>query len=438
LSTTRYAKSGDLSIAYQVAGDGPMEIVLVPGLLSHVEAFHELPGYARFLERLGSFARVISFDKRGTGLSDRDADAPSYEQRMDDLTAVMDAAGSERAALFGISEGGSLSALFAATHPQRVHALVLFGTFARLTRAPDYPIGLDAVALAPPADLNEKWGTGASLDLFSISHARDPEARALWGRIERLSMSPGGLRALIDILSEIDVRCALPSITAPTLVLRPRKEAFSVELSRYLAEHIPGARYLEVPGVDHYPWFGDVDALAAEIQEFLTGARSEPEVDRVLATVLFTDIVDSTARAVELGDRGWRELLEKHDALVRRELAQHRGREVDRTGDGFLATFDGPARAIRCAGAVRDAVGQLGLAIRAGLHSGECERLGDRVAGVAVHIGARVLALAGPGEVLVSSTVKDLVAGSSLDFADRGEHRLKGIPGEWRLFAAEL
>jgi class 3 adenylate cyclase/pimeloyl-ACP methyl ester carboxylesterase len=433
LKSTRYAKSGDLSIAYQVAGEGPIDLVVVPGIVSHVEAFHELPGYSRFIERLASFARVITFDKRGTGLSDRIMDAPSYEQRMDDVWAVMDAAGSERAGLFGISEGGPLGALFAATFPGRTTALITFGAFARVSWAPDYPIGIEREAIDQLAD---SWGTGASLGLFSASRAQDTDARSMWARVERLAASPGGIRSLLRILGEIDVRCVLPSVAVPTLVLHAEGDVFPLEISRYLAEHIPGARWVELKGVDHYPWFGSVDPVVAEIEEFLTGVRPQPEVDRVLATLLFTDIVDSTTRAGEIGDRRWRELLERHHAVVRRELQRFRGREVKTTGDGFLATFDGPARAVRCAAAIRDAIAGIGLSIRAGLHTGECELIDRGVEGIAVHLAARVAALAGSGEVLVSSTVKDLVAGSGLSFVDRGVHVLKGIPGEWRLFAA--
>jgi pimeloyl-ACP methyl ester carboxylesterase len=439
MDTTRYAKSGDLSIAYQVAGNGPIDLVVVPGLVSHVEAFHELPGYSRLIERLSSFARVITFDKRGMGLSDRVAEAPSYEQRIEDILAVMDAAGSDRAALFGISEGGPLGAMFAATHPERATALMTFGAFARMYSAPDYPIGLDREAFDQMATaLVESWGTGTSLGVFSASRALDKEDQALWARAERLSTSPGGMRSLLRLIGEVDVRCVLPSVAVPTLVFHAEGDFLPLEISRYLVDHIPGARWVELKGVDHYPWFGSVDQLVDEIEEFLTGVRPQPDVDRILATLLFTDIVNSTARAAELGDRRWRQLLEKHHALVRGELGRFRGREVDKAGDGFLAIFDGPARAVRCAASIRDAVSNVGLAIRAGLHAGECELIGDDVAGIAVHLGARVAALAGPGEVLVSSTVKDLVAGSGLCFADRGTHVLKGVPGEWSLFAAEL
>jgi pimeloyl-ACP methyl ester carboxylesterase len=457
LSQTRYAKCEDLSIAYQVVGEGPFDIVMVPGIISHVEFFYELPGYSHFIEHLASFARVITFDKRGSGLSDRVPDAPTYEQRMDDVRAVMQAAGSDRAAFFGISEGGPLSALFAATYPERVRALVAFATFARLSRALDYPMGVerdDTEALiwallwpgtAMPDDpeqqeakLRETWGTGATLPLMAASRRDDPRARELWGKAERLSASPGGFHALLEIIWEIDVRPVLPSVCVPTLVLHPTGDIFPQTISRYFADHIPGARFAVLEGVDHYPWFDDTHQLASEVEEFLTGARTEPEADRVLATVLFTDIVDSTARLAQVGDHRWREILDRHNDLVRRELARFRGRELDTAGDGFLASFDGPARAIRCAAAIRDAVEGLGLRIRAGLHTGECERLADRLTGIAVHTGSRVAAHAEAGEVLVSSTVKDLVAGSGLSFTDRGVHRLKGLPGEWSLFSAEL
>ncbi len=454
-ATTRYARCGDLSIAYQVEGDGPLDVVLVPGIISHVEFFHELPGYAQFVERLASFARVITFDKRGTGLSDRLADAPTYEQRMDDILAVMQAVGSERAAFFGISEGGPLSALLAASHPERVHALVVYGTFARLSPAPDYPhgfepVGLDALfwglampGVAMPDDPQERddrfreaWGTGISLAM--MTRRDDPSTRELCGRAERLAASPGGFRALTEILWEIDVRAVLPSVRVPTLVIHPEGDRFPQAMSRYFADEIPGARFAVLDDYDHYPWFDDTGQLASEVEEFLTGVRSEPEADRVLATVLFTDIVDSTARAAELGDRGWRELLERHHGVVRRQLGRFHGQELDTAGDGFLASFDGPARAIRCAAAIRDALAGIGIPIRAGLHTGECERMGDRLAGIAVHTGARVAAAAGAGEILVSSTVRDLVAGSGLGFRERGVHALKGVPGEWRLFAANL
>ena len=436
LPTTRYAKSGDLSIAYQVLGEGPRDLILVPGLVSHVEFFHELPSYSRFIQRLASFARVITFDKRGTGLSDRVADAPSYEQRMDDIHAVMRATNSERAVLFGISEGGPLSAMFAATYPDRVTALVAFGTFARITPAPDYPIsGLLEGLVEMAAGIRDAWGTGASLGMFSTSRAQDKEAQALWAKAERLAMSPGGLQSLMEIVAEIDVRGVLPSVSVPTLVLHAGRDLFPPEIGRYFADHIPGARFVELEDIDHYPWFGSVDTLVDEVEEFLTGARTEYDVDRVLTTVLFTDIVASTQRASELGDRRWRELLDAHDGAIRRALSRFRGREIKTTGDGFLAAFDGPARAIRCASAITEQARGLGLEVRAGLHTGECEVRGDDLAGIAVHIGARVASLAGPGEVLVTSTVRDLVAGSGLSFSDRGRQQLAGVPDEWNILA---
>ena len=436
LPQTRYAKAGDLSIAYQVAGEGPIDLMIVPGLVSHVECFHELPGYSRMIERFTRFARVITFDKRGTGLSDRVPDAPTYEDRMDDITAVMDAVNSERAAFFAISEGGALSALFAVTYPERTTTLVTFGAYARVCVASDYPIGVDRESAKQVLNaMAELWGTGAFLAVVSASRADDPDVRTLWARIERLSMSPGGFRALNQINLDIDVRAVLPSVRLPTLVLHAEGDIYPIEAARYFADHIPGARWVHLPGVDHYPWFGPMDEMLAEIEEFLTGTRSAPDIDRVLATVLFTDIVGSTQHAAALGDRRWRDLLDAHDATVRRELARARGREIKTTGDGFFAAFDGPARAIRCAVAIREQARALGIDVRAGLHTGECERRGDDLAGIAVHIGARVAARAQAGEVLVTSTVRDLVAGSGITFADRGEQTLAGVPDPWRLLA---
>ncbi len=436
---TRYAKSGDVNIAYQVAGEGALDLVFVPGWVSHVEWCWEEPGFAHFLRRLASFSRLILFDKRGTGLSDPVADQalPTLEERMDDLRAVLDAVGSVRAALLGISEGGPMSALFAATYPERTAALVMYGSYARWIREPDYPWALTREqherALAVFA---QEWGRPIGLHRFFPSVADDPRFAAWWAKYLRLGASPGAALALYRMNIEIDIRHLLPVIRVPTLVLhRTGDRLIDIGASRYLAEHIPGARYTELPGQDHGPWVGDIDTLVDEIEEFLTGVRHGPEPDRVLATVMFTDIVGSTERAATLGDRAWRALLDTHNEIVRRELERHRGREVKTVGDGFLATFDGPARAIRCACGIRDGVHPLGIEIRAGLHTGECELMGDDVGGIAVHIGARVAASAAPGEVLVSSTVKDLVAGSGLRFADRGVHVLKGVPGEWRLFS---
>ena len=429
---TRYAKSGDVHIAYQVVGAGLIDLVLVPGFVSHVEGWWEEPLCARFLERLASFSRLILFDKRGTGLSDREAGVPTLEQRMDDVRAVMAAAGSERAAVLGISEGGAMSALFAATYPERTAALVLYGTFAEFRSWVPTPQQFEHFLHA----IDETWGTGQSLPRFAPSVADDPRIRRWWARFERAGASPGAAMALMRMNSEIDVRHVLPAIRVPTLVLhRTGDVTVDVEAGRYQAAHIPGAKYVELSGVDHLLFVGDSEATLDEIEEFLTGVRPVAEPDRVLATVLFTDIVGSTKLAARLGDRRWRDLLDAHHAAVRRELARVRGREVKTAGDGFLATFDGPARAIRCAGAISATVRTLGIEVRAGLHTGEIELIGEDVGGIAVHVGARVAALAGPGEVLVSSTVKDLVAGSGLRFEDRGVRHLEGIPEEWRLFA---
>jgi class 3 adenylate cyclase/DNA-binding winged helix-turn-helix (wHTH) protein len=436
---TRYAKSGDVHIAYQVVGEGGPDLVFVPGWVSHVEHAWEDPLYSRFLRRLASFSRLILLDRRGTGLSDRVADMPSLEQRMDDVRAVMDAAGSEEAALFGISEGGPMCLLFAAAHPERTRALVLYGTIARFLRTEDYPLGI------PPEDFEAfvervvaEWGTGVSADYFAPSVAQNEAFRRSWGRFERFSVSPAGAQALLRMIGETDVRHVLPAVRVPTLVLGRQGDLCTrVDGVRYVADGIAGARWVELPGSDHVPWVGDAGALLDEVEEFLTGARSVQETDRVLATILFTDIVGSTSRAAGMGDARWRDVLANHDALARREIARFGGREVKTVGDGFLAIFDGPARAIRCACAIRDGVRRLGMEIRAGLHCGECELTPTDVGGIAVHIGARVVARAAPGEVLVSRTVKDLVAGSRLRFADRGTHDLAGVPGDWNLFAAE-
>jgi pimeloyl-ACP methyl ester carboxylesterase len=434
---TRYTKSGDVNIAYQVVGDGALDLVYVSGWISNVELAWEEPTYARFLRRLASFSRLITFDKRGTGLSDPVPlhELPTLEERMDDLRAVLDAVGSEQAALFGHSEGGNMSVLFAAAHPERTVALVTFGIFAKRLWSPDYPWAPTPEARARMIDqLERDWG--GDMDVTELAPGADEAFRRRLATYLRRSASPGAAAALLRMNTEIDTRAVLPTIRVPTLVLhRSGDKDANVEEGRWIASQIPGARFVELPGVDHMPWVGDQDAVLDEVQEFLTGVRPPPEPDRVLATVLFTDIVGSTERATELGDRRWRELLERHHDLVRRQLERFQGREVDTAGDGFLAAFDGPARGIRCARAIGGAIGELGLDIRAGLHTGECELLGGKVAGVAVHTGARVAARAGPGEVLVSQTVKDLVAGSGIEFDDRGVHELKGVPGAWRLYA---
>ena len=435
---TRYAKSGDLSIAYQVAGNGPIDIVFVHGFVSHVELAWEMPAFAPIFARLASFARLIVFDKRGMGLSDRPPRLPTLEERMDDVRAVMDAAGSERAALFGVSEGGPMSLLFAATYPERTLALVLWATFARPMSAPDHPIGIDAEVAARTYEYIEKnWGTGRVLRRIALQDA--PDEPVLWqllARYERNAATPAAAVAAMRFGIDSDVRHILSAISVPALVLHHTGDPLvAVEHGRYLASQIAGARLAEFPGDFHLSATGRDEPLLDTIEEFLTGERRDHPVDRILKTVLFTDIVASTQRAAELGDRRWRAVLDAHDAMVRREIQRARGQEVMATGDGFLAAFDGPARAIRCAQAIRAHARTLGLEIRAGLHTGECEIRGGDVAGIAVHIGARVVALAAPGEILATGTVRDLVAGSGMDFIDRGTQPLKGVPGEWPILA---
>ena len=440
---TQYARSGDVNIAYQVVGEGPLDLVYVPGWVSNVELIWDEPAMAHFLERLASFSRLILFDKRGTGLSDRVSNdkLPTLEERMDDMRAVLEEVGSSRAALFGHSEGGNMCVLFAATYPERTSALVTLGSFAR-RRDPDddYPWAPTAENREETAqDIERNWGhlRPEDVEYYAPSRLGDDQFVRNLERYLRRSASPGAAAALLRMNSYLDVRDVLPTIRVPTLVLhRTGDHDVDVAEGRYLASKIPGARFVELPGDDHWISAGNPDEIAGEIESFLTGTRPAEELDRVLATVLFTDIVDSTKRAVELGDRRWRQLLNTHDAAVRRELERFRGREVDTAGDGFFATFDGPARAVRCAISIGDAVRELGLDLRAGIHTGECELDGPKVRGIAVHTGARVASLAAPGEVLVSRTVKDLVAGSGLDFVDRGVHELKGVPGEWRLYAA--
>ena len=431
---TRYAKSGDVNIAYQVIGTGPFDLVWIPPGVSNVELQWEFPEYARFSTRLASFCRLICLDKRGTGLSDRGFGIPSLEQRMDDVRAVMDAAGSRHAALFGQCEGGSMSMLFAATHPERILGLVLFGALALPLPSASWPT---EQAQARLDQIERYWGTGASLQKLAPSKLSDVGFRRIWARFERQSASPGAVVALTCMNREIDVRPIVPTIRVPSLVLhRSGDTQIDVDHGRYLAEHIPGAKYVELPGEDHLPYTGDGDRVVDEIEEFLTGSRTEAEPDRVLATVMFTDIVGSTRRAAELGDREWRALLDRHDQLVRRELARFRGREVKNLGDGVLATFDGPARAVRCASSIAQTVQPLGITVCSGPHTGEIELKRDDIGGIAVHIAARVAAVAVPGESLVSSTVRDLVAGSGLRFADRGFHALRGLPEEVHLYTA--
>jgi class 3 adenylate cyclase len=432
---TRYAKSGDVNIAYQVFGEGAINLIFAPLFVSNIELYWELPDWSRWLLRLASYARVAMFDKRGTGMSDRVSELPGLDQRMDDLRAVMDAAGMEKAALLGVSEGGPLCALFAATYPERCSALVLCGSFARFASW----LPTEEALAQFLGYINQAWGSGASLPFFAPSLGNDPAIQQWWGRFERLGASPAAVTALMRMNSQIDISNIVSTIRVPTLVIhRTEDVTINVEGGRYLAKHIPGARYLEFPGKDHPPWIGDnVEEIADAIEEFLTGSRALVTRDRVLATVLFTDIVGSTEKAAALGDRRWRDLLDTHHTTIRRNLARFRGHEIKTTGDGFLATFDGPARGVRCACAIAEDIKPLGIEVRAGLHTGECEMIGDDVGGIAVHIGARVASLAGAGEVLVSSTVKDLVAGSGLRFGDRGSQTLKGVPGEWHIFAVQ-
>ncbi len=437
---TRYAQSGELSIAYQVFGEGDFDLVFVPGFVSHCDLQWEMPLMRETLARLGSFARVITFDKRGTGLSDRTLGFGTAEDRMDDIRAVMDAAESERAALVGISEGGPLVALFAATYPERTTALVPWGTFARVLAAPDFPIGIDPGGVELFLEtVSGVWGSGKAIRFFIRDIPDDPETNALLARYERSATTPTMAREILRRNIEIDVRSVLPAVSASTLVLhRSGDRIVPVACGRYLADHIADARFVELPGKWHLNGApgGEQDALDV-IEEFLTGRRHEAEVhiDRVLKTVLFTDIVGSTEQAAALGDRRWKELLDTHDDVIRRQLGRFRGEEVNTTGDGFLAAFDGPGRAIECARTIAENARDVGLEVRAGVHTGECELRGDNLAGIAVHIGARVASLAGAGEVLVTSTVRDLVQGSDIEFTDRGRHELKGVPGEWQVLA---
>jgi class 3 adenylate cyclase/pimeloyl-ACP methyl ester carboxylesterase len=435
LPETRYAQSGDISIAYQVVGEGERDIIVIPGVISHLEAMYDLPGFAAFQRRLSTIGRIINFDKRGQGLSDRVSGVPTLEERMDDVRAVMDAAGSARAALIGFSEGSAMSILFAATYPDRVSHLVLQGGFARARTADmsneRFNALLDMIVGV--------WGKGQMMRTVVGVAETDAAAIARLGKFERLSCSPGAMKTAIQMNNRIDVTPILPSVRVPTLVLHSRADArVSVDCGRTLAAGIPGAKYIEYDNLPHGVWAGEFETVIGDIEEFVTGQRDGAIIDseRVLSTVLFTDIVGSTRRAVELGDHRWREMLDRHDRLARRTIGAHRGRLVEIAGDGVLATFDGPGRAVRCALAFGSAAQQEGLPLRAGLHTGEIELRGERVGGVAVHAAARVMAQAGPNEVLVSRVVTDLVAGAGLKFSERGVFDLKGIPGRWELFAA--
>ncbi|MGD2050730.1 MAG: adenylate/guanylate cyclase domain-containing protein [Chloroflexota bacterium] len=433
---TRYAKAGDVHIAYQVFGEGPIDLVFVPGFVSHIENYWDEPRFARWLRRLGTFARVVLFDKRGTGLSDRVTELPGMDQRMDDVSAVMNAVGMERAAIFGISEGGSLATLFCATYPDRSRALILYGAFAQFTSWFPTQTALDGLFEYIVND----WGSGKSLPLFAPSEKGNLPFQQWWGKFERLGASPGAVKTLMRMNSQIDITDVLPSVNVPTLVIHRNSDvAVNVEGGRFLAERIPGAKYVELPGVDHIVFVGEnSDLILDEMEQFLTGEKSAPTIDRVLATVVFIDLVGSTETAEELGDRAWGDLQDLHDKAVRQELARYRGKEIRWTGDGFLATFDGPARAIQCSLSIKQAAMALGLNVRAGIHTGEVSFANDDIRGIAVNIASRVCDLAGSKGVVVSRTVKDLVAGSGIAFEELGSFSLKGIPGQWRLFLAKL
>ncbi len=433
---TKYAKSGNVNIAYQVVGKGPVDLVIVMGWVSNVEYSWEEPTLSNFLTRLSSFSRLIIFDKRGTGLSDRVSELPTLEQRMDDVRAVLDAAGSKCAALFGVSEGGPMCALFAATYPERTSALVIYGSYAKRIWDPEYPW-----APAPEEreevykEIEKSWGGPVGIESLAPSAINDERFKNWWATYLRRSASPGDAVALLKMNTNIDIRHVLPVIRVPTLIMhRTNDQDMKVEEGRFIASKIPEAKFIELEGTDHIPWAGDYQKLLDEVEIFLTGELKQPETERMLATVLFTDIVGSTTHAIELGDTRWRYLLKKHHDLVRKQIDRFKGKEIDTTGDGFFATFDGPARAIRCACAIRDSVHQLGIEIRAGLHTGECELMGNNVGGIAVHTGARVMSKAANNAVWASGTVKDLVAGSGIQFESKGKFSLKGIPGEWELF----
>jgi class 3 adenylate cyclase len=436
---TRFAKAGNLSIAYQVVGDGDTDVILVPQWLSNIEQYWEHPAAAYFMRRIASFSRLILFDKRGTGLSDPVPSTQPLEERMDDVLAVMDAVGSERAVLLGTSEGGPMAALFAATYPERCISLILYGACARWIQTDDYPEGRPKqIAEFYGQRWIEGWGSGASLTVLAPSLARDEQFRRWWGRFERHSARPGMVAPIIEAINGLDIRPVLPAIRVPTLVMHRRDDRLiDVANARYLADHIDGARYLELPGDDHIYFAGDADGVLDEIEEFVTGSRGVHDPDSVLATVMFTDIVSSTEHAARLGDRRWHDLITNHDELMHDQIEAYRGRTIRSTGDGVFAAFDGPARAIRCAVAVVLAARRLNVDIRAGLHTGECEVAGEDLAGVTVHIGARIADLAAPSQVLVSGTVRDLVVGSNIAFQYRGIESLAGVPGEWRLFTVD-
>jgi pimeloyl-ACP methyl ester carboxylesterase len=435
---TFYTRNGEVDIAYQVIGDGPIDLVFIEGFMTHLDVYWELPSYRRFCERLARFTRLVRFDKRGMGLSDRTR-IGTLEERMDDARAVLDALGSDRAVFLGESEGGPMSLLFAATYPERTRALILCGAEVRERKDADWPWGEST-----PEDFEsymqtfpQEWGRSVAFSWLdaAVPSLADDQGRSWAARLMRHAMSPGAAADFCRMAFDIDVRHVLSAINVPTLVLHHAGDRIChVENARYLASHIPAAKYVELPGEDHVPWFGGDDMLT-EIEEFVTGVREPAEPERALATVLFTDVVGSTALAAQLGDRRWRDLVQRHHETVRKQLDRFRGHEIDVAGDGFLASFDGPGRAIRCARSILSAVAELGLQVRAGLHTGECELIDGKLAGIAVHTGARIAATAGPNEILASSTVRDLVAGSGIEFQDRAVHLLKGVPGEWHLYA---
>ena len=436
---TRYARHGDVSIAYQVVGGGPPDLVFIPSWCSNLEVLWDEPRFCRMIERLSSFARVILFDRRGSGLSDRIAPGP-LETQIDDVRAVMRAAGARRAAVWAETEGAAMAALFAASHPELVNALALFTPIPRVVAAPDWPWAADPAARDDwIRDVHNRWGDGEYVCFIAPSLSGDDDFREWAGRLERHAVSPGAAPVALRQMGENDVRAVLPLIAVPTLVMRRTDDRWVDERhARYIVDKVPDARYVELPGIDPLVIAGETGPVLDTLEEFITGTRRSYSVERVLATVLFTDIVESTRRAASLGDTRWLELLEEHKALVRAHLARYAGREVKTLGDGFLATFDGPARAVRCAIAIAEATRETGLDVRAGVHTGECDFTGNDVGGIAVHIASRVLGHAGPGDVIVSRTVVDLVAGSQLAFEERGTHELKGVPGQWQLYAAAV
>jgi len=431
----KYAKSSDVHIAYQVLGKGPIDLVLVPGWVSNIEIFWEEPGLVRFLQRLSSFSRLILFDKRGTGLSDRVCYTPTLEERMDDVRTVMDAVQSDRAALVGYSEGGPMCCLFAATYPERTSSVIMIGSYARRIKAPDYPGGVSPEKFKGfLKQIETNWGDAVGLESRAPSLAKDPLFRQWWARFLRLSASPATEIALTTMNSEIDVRKILPTIRVPSLIIHAENDLVtSVEDGRYISENIPGAQLEIIPSKDHLPWVGCPEMILDKIEEFVTGSISKSNINRVLYTVMFTDIATSTELASQLGDRRWQTLLKAHHKAVRHEISIYAGREIDNSGDGFFVAFDGPARAIHCAIAIKKSLQTLQLGLRIGIHIGECEVIGEKLAGIAVHIGARISGKAKPGQIFVSQTVKDLVAGSGIKFKDMGTHILKGVPEKWNL-----